>query len=148
MTELLIAVQKEVRHLHDFFEKWFRGEIPATKSAFAVVDEALASEFRIVSPRGVPTGRESLLGLLFRAHGTREGQTFEISTRHERCLWSTEEFVAVSYEEWQVVGDEETGRLSSAVLRRPRDGEERFSWMLVHETWLPEAAPKVDSSTE
>lgn len=128
------AAVDEVVALHDFFERWFRGDLPASDAAFARLEGALAPDFTMVGPSGAVTGREPLLRALRGAHGTRPGVLISVERAVETI--TTPALVVVRYEEWQTEGDETTARRSTALLEPAPAAPGGFLWRAVHETWL------------
>ncbi|HJL19053.1 MAG TPA: DUF4440 domain-containing protein [Sandaracinaceae bacterium LLY-WYZ-13_1] len=126
--------EREVRGLHVFFERWFRGELG--DGDFARVADALASDFELVSPRGVRDGRASILAGVRSARG-RRGPDFTIAIEDLVVRWQGEDACLVRYEEHQRDGDGATARISSAWFRRRDDAPCGVEWVHLHETWLP-----------
>lgn len=165
---------QEIADLHEFFEGWLGGELDATDEVFARVENALASDFHIITPRGDLMDREALLQTLRQGHGSRSGETFRIWIRHPkvRGRWSEAgagpgtvtssvasavapspspvgergaatpvERILVTYEEWQEIGQETRGRISTALVERD-PGTGGFTWLHMHETWLETQDPE------
>lgn len=133
---LQTRVRDEIRELHEVFEGWLAG---AEGASLGAAEDALAPDFRLISPGGELLERAPLLAGLSGARGGR-GPGFRIEVRAvtARELGSSG-LVLATYEEWQDQdGAERIGRLSSALLRSR--AEEGFDWLHVHETWLPEAS--------
>lgn len=125
---------EEVRSLHHFFVDWFTGNLPNTQAAFARLERAFAPSFERVSPRGVVESREALLQQLRSAHGTRP-LGFQIVIENVTTRELGAGLFLVRYEEWQSEGQEQEGRVSTALLR---DHEGGLLWENVHETAFPE----------
>jgi len=137
------ACINEVVDLHRFIERWLTGAVPATGDTFERMSSVLADGFVIVSPRGVATPRESLLGEFHAAHGNR-GEGFTVRIDDIRVRRNIGELCVVTYEEWQCDGDDETARLATALFG-PRAGTPNgVEWLHLHETWKAGHGP--DSS--
>ncbi len=135
-----IRYQTEINELHRFFEKWFNGDLPDNDESFSRFSEVMAPDFVIVSPNGRLTDRQSLIAALRSAYGKWQDQAEpgKIWIEHYQLMHTERAMALVSYEEWQEVGGESRGRLSSALFR-VRDGTPNgVEWLHVHETWLSE----------
>ena len=137
-----VRLREEIRDLHGFFVGWFRGELPATREAFARAERALGSGFRMITPRGALVDRDSLVQSLWSAHASIKDR-FEIEVRNVRTPERIQDPAIggvatwwVVYEEWQWRGLEQSARLSSACLDEAADGT--WTWRYVHETWMPD----------
>lgn len=121
--------EAEVRELHAFFGRWFRGE--ADEAELARVEDALAEDFELISPRGVTADRASILASIRGAYGGRDGsfaigiESFAVRSTHgAACL--------VTYEEHQPG----TVRIASAWFRESGRGPQGVVWVHLHETWV------------
>jgi hypothetical protein len=71
------------------------------------------------------------------AHGRWSGvQPARVEIRAIRVRAVAETLAVIEYEEWHFVGDAETGRRSTVVLRRSRDAPGGMLWLHLHETWI------------
>lgn len=130
-------VEAEIVALHVFFEEWFRGELPQTEVAFARFGDALGDDFVIVSPTGHLSARDPILSAVYDAHGSwPEGNAIRIEAVDVR--WRLGGTVLATYEEWQTRDGATTGRLSTVLMSTSSPPR----WLHVHETWLPDNAPK------
>jgi hypothetical protein len=128
--------ERDIVALHDFFEGWFRGELPRIDEAFTEVDRRLADGFTLVSPRGNVDEREPLLESIRGAYGAR-GEGFRIWIEDVRVRQSRGDVHVVTYEEWQQEGGAEpTRRLSTAVFGDDDSAPNGLEWLHVHEVWL------------
>jgi len=127
------AVSREIKELHCFFEEWLSGQLPATTAAFARFTQVMAAEFTIVGPDGRETELIVLAPGLQAAWGTRPG--LRIWIEGVRLLWRQPPLVVASYEEWQSVGPDKTGRISTVIFREAPDTPNSLTWLRVHETW-------------
>lgn len=127
---------EEVRRLHDAIGAWFRGET----DDLAPFADAMADEFRIVSPDGTTSDREAVIAGLRGARGAHAGETppFRVEIRDPEVRASPGDCRLVAYEEHQRAGGEWTGRASTALLRPADDAPAGVEWVHVHETWLPD----------
>jgi len=132
---MLDRCEREVRELHVFFERWFRGELP--EGAFARVADALAEDFVLISPRGARDDRASILAAIRGARGGRSA-AFSIVIESFESRWQGTDACLVTYEEHQREGDDATARASSALFRRDDDAPVGVRWVHLHETWLPD----------
>lgn len=121
--------EAEVRELHTFFERWFRGE--ADEAELARVGDALAEDFELVSPRGLTDDRESILAALRGARGSRDG-SFAIGIEAFAVRATDGASCLVTYEEHQPG----TVRRSSAWFRESERGPRGVEWIHLHETWI------------
>ena len=134
------AAIAEVEQLHDFFARWFRGELPESDEAFSRFERALAPGFEMVPPSGILLGRDQVLAGVRSAYGSWGGdEAAAIEVRHATTHPVGGGVVRVSYEEWQRRDGVWKGRRSTALLRSatgegsPSDAVE---WIYVHETWM------------
>ena len=118
----------EVARLHQFFQRWVRGDLE--ESAFAQCEQALAPGFTIITPAGALIARDEILPAI-RRHRGGEPANFEIRTVPRTCQ-QVRGLHLSTYEEQQI-GARTTSRLSTAVLG-DRDGS--LVWHSVHETWI------------
>ena len=138
MTE---RCEKEVVELHQFFQAWFGGVLTNDDDSLRRFGGVLAEGFLIVPPSGAATEREPLIERLRGAHGSwatgseRPGRIWIEKLRVRR---SVEDWAIVTYEEWQEVGGETRGRISTAVFGRREGTPNGVEWLHVHETWLPD----------
>jgi hypothetical protein len=133
-TPLIERCAAEIDELHAFFELWFRGELPATREALERFSSALADEFRMIQPSGLTRTREGITTDVFDAHAVHDAVTIETSAFEPRYVGR--ETCLGTYEEWQTVGDDRTGRVSTALFRRSSEAPNGVEWYHLHETWL------------
>lgn len=131
-------VESEVIALHQFFEDWFNARIPDGDESFSRLEQSLAPDFAIVSPDGRLMERESLVKGLRGAYGTRHGLRIWIENTQIRMgqggLW------LATYEEWQGVGNESKGRISTVLFVEDASAPGGLRWKHVHETYPPDAS--------
>jgi hypothetical protein len=125
----------EIVELHDFFQGWLGGALPATDAAYARLVDTMAEEFAIVGPDGALTRRPELLARLRAAHGSRPGWTMWIERAELRSRSGG--LTIATYEEWQrQASGAVTARISSVVFRDQPGAPNGLAWLHVHETWL------------
>jgi len=140
--QLAEACEREVVTLHEFFEDWFAGRVEKADAAFDRVRDALGDEFEMVAPSGRTVGRESVITGIWEVHGRdTDADPHEVRVEDLRVRYVREDLCLVTYEEWQRGPDAETGRQSSALLRRDETAPNGVEWLHLHETWLPGASP-------
>lgn len=138
------SCEAEVLGLHRFLEDWLSGLLPRTEDGFARFRKVMAEGFAIISPGGVTSGRDELCAELERAHGTLAGgeKGFRIWIEDVHCRHASGAIAVVTYAEYQERSGETTGRRASALLRRKDGTPNGVEWLHLHETWLPDLAPK------
>jgi len=136
--------EAEVIGLHRFLEQWFSGALPATEQEVERFKSVMAEGFAIISPRGVSTGREEMIAELERAHGSLADadKGFRIWVADVHLRHDLGDAALVTYAEYQELSGETTGRRTSALFRRKIDAPNGVEWVHMHETWLPDLAPK------
>ena len=133
-----VRYQTEINELHRFFQHWFNGELPDNDESFSRFSDVMATGFEIVSPNGRWTDRESLIAALRNSYGQweNEGGPGKIWIERYRLMHTEGPLAMVTYEEWQEVGGESRGRLSTALFRLRDGAPNGVEWLHVHETWL------------
>lgn len=130
--------QHEVVELHAFFVDWFNATLPQTEQAFSRFASVMAPEFTMISPNGVVTERQELLGELWAGHGGQagEGVDFQIEIRNFRRRSSGPGYLVATYEEWQMAAGTTVARLSSPIFRQRPETANGVEWLHLHETGL------------
>ncbi len=128
------ACEREIRELHDFFQGWLAGSLPATDEAFARFMRATAAGFTLIGPDGSVAGREETVVWIRAAHGTRPG--FRLWTDDHTLRAAGQDWALVTYRELQSRDGVTTARLSTALLAADDEAPAGLSWMHVHETWI------------
>jgi len=139
------ACKREIEGLHEFFVRWYRGEWD--RSRFERVEAALAPSFERITPGGSIHGRETVLDGIESAYGSYEGETCEITIRNVTPVEIREDRALVRYEEWQRMGEDRTGRLSTVLFGAIDAADAGTSevytttatgleWRHLQETWL------------
>jgi hypothetical protein len=123
------AFETEVCELHAFFERWFAGTSElAELERLDVLDDA----FHMIGPDGRVQTVDQVRSAIKDAYG--RGPIL-IEIRNVRVHPSAS---VGMYEEWQTIDGQVTGRTSSAVMASDHSAPNRFRWMHLHETWLPD----------
>lgn len=130
MTEPILA---EILELHEFFESWLSGTVEKSKAQYARFESAMAEGFIMVPPGSNVLMRDTVMEVFWQQHASVPSP-FKIEIRNPVIRKVGESLYLVHYEEWQI-GAEQTGRISTALLR---DSQPGIQWLSVHESWLPE----------
>ncbi len=129
--ELLI---KEIEELHEFFVRWFCGDIPESDESFARLDSALGEGFVMVTPEAAVVDRAPLVASLRDSYGNRG--RFSIEIREPTIRIRAGSLFVATYHEWQNDEGEETLRLSTVVFGANPEAPNGLEWLHVHETWM------------
>ncbi|MEM7332724.1 MAG: hypothetical protein AAF490_11580 [Chloroflexota bacterium] len=125
---------QEVVDLHQFFQEWFRADLPQTKTAFSRFAQVMHPTFHIVPPSGSLIPREKIVTGLYEGHG--QSPHIKIWIEDAQLQYEGEQFLIVTYHEKQENNGEVTDRLSTAVFQPNPDLPNQLSWLHVHETWV------------
>lgn len=134
MEPIVDRCRVEILELHEFFQRWFRGEVPKDAASLRRVEEALAPAFCLISPDGVAHDRSAVAGLLMNGWGTGHGMQIEVRNFRPRVVDG--EMALVTYEEWQSWDGTWRGRFSSTLMSVEPAAPNGVTWRHVHETWL------------
>lgn len=121
-------VVAEIVTLHREFESWFRGD----SASLDRVEQALADDFQLISPRGDVVARNTILDDLSAARGSRQ---VAIRIEEPQLLWADGNTVVAAYEEWHDHADYSTVRQSTALFAINDAAPGGLLWRLVHETF-------------
>ncbi len=134
-------VQREIKGLHTFFERWFLGSLPNNTETFERCTEALGPGFELVTPGGRVLTRAEITAQVREAHGSRAATPggFRIWIEGFACRPLGGGRSLARYEEWHELEGARRGRLSTAVFRSEPGAPNGILWEHVHETWLPTA---------
>jgi hypothetical protein len=123
----------EPRRMHEAIEAWF-----TEGDDLAPFADALAEEFRIVSPDGTTRDRAAIVESMREADGVHAGEDppFVVEVRNVEHPESVADRHLVTYEEHQRVEGEWEARTSSAWLREDAEAPGGLVWVHLHETWL------------
>jgi hypothetical protein len=137
------ACKREIEGLHECFVRWYRGE--CDRPRFERVEAALAPSFERITPGGSVHEREVVLDGIESAYGSYDGETCEITIRNVTPVEIREDRALVRYEEWQRMGEDRTGRLSTVLFGAIDDASASgahtttatgLEWLHLQETWL------------
>jgi hypothetical protein len=123
----------EPGRMHDAIEAWFTDGDDLDPFA-----DALAEEFRIVSPDGTTRDREAIVGSMREAAGVHAGADppFVVEVRDVEHRESVADRHLVTYEEHQRIDGAWEARTSSVWLREDDEAPGGLAWVHLHETWL------------
>lgn len=110
--------------LHDFFAGWYRGDAVD----LAVMEDALADDFRIVTPNAEVRTRAEIVGPVRAARSTRPDAEIRVV---DRGCQRVRGLHLATYEEHQRLGGTSNSRVSTAIISLI-DG--RWRWHHVHES--------------
>lgn len=128
------ACVDEIERLHSFFVSWYAGELE--ESAFDQFEDALASEFEMITPDGDVMTRQTVIDAIAAARGSTASSAFQIDIRNVEVKYRFENHALVQYEEWQETDEDVTGRISTVVLTEMQSTPDGLGWSYVHETYL------------
>ena len=131
--------EDEIVELHDFFERWFNGDLEDSPETFARLSDVLSERFQMISPGGDKLERRQVLEGVRRQHGSHRAapHPFRIEIRNLEHRYRDAGVVLMTYEEWQEVDGTVRGRTSSALFREREDTPFGVEWLHLHETWIP-----------
>jgi hypothetical protein len=125
----------EIVELHDFFQGWLSGSLPASETVFARFADTMDANFAIITPGGELVERAVLLRSLRSAHASRPGLRIWIERPHVRM--NAGPLTLATYEEWQAMHGETTARISSVLFAEQHAAPNGLRWLHVHESWMP-----------
>ncbi len=126
--DLTHQVTDEIKALHVEFNRWFKGESDDPSR----VESSLANDFWFISPQGEEVPRNDLMANFRGAHGKGD---FFIRIDNVCVVWSSDEAILATYEEWHLHSGYTTIRHSTVLLTRDDTTPGGFLWRHVHETW-------------
>ena len=134
------AARREVVELHEVFEAWLGGALPASDDLFGRVEASLAPSFTMVPPDGGAVSRAGVIAAIRTGYGAkgREGP-FRIAIADFEILHVAPPLVAVRYVEVQHQGQETTRRRSTALLQASARTLSGMEWLVLQETWMTPA---------
>ncbi len=128
------ACRREIVELHDFFQGWLDGSLPAAEAVFARFLLATAPAFTLIGPDGRAADRSATAAWIRAAHGTRPG--FHLWTDDHVLRAAGDDWALATYREWQMHNGVTTVRFSTALLQSDAGAPGGLCWVHVHETWL------------
>ena len=136
-SDIQETVRLEIEALHQFFVGWFTGALPesAFKSDFL---DRFSDDLIFIPPAGQLLGLSNLESTVRDRHSSNPN--FRIAIRQVQVQRQFDNYVVVTYEEWQrnalASTPPDNGRLATVLFRGP----EPLKWLHIHETWLPPEA--------
>jgi hypothetical protein len=134
--------EAEVIDFHDDLTGWFTGALAKTDEAFAALDDVIAADFTIISPRGTVDEGAAVMGFIKGAHGIQAGIDFSIRIENCRMRFADGGLCLGTYEEWQEREGVTTSRLSTVLFRLRPELRHGLEWVHLHETWNKGYAPE------
>jgi hypothetical protein len=130
--------REEVLRLHRLFVVWSNASDADKDGVFQMLSDAFATDFHIVSPDGNLSSATEFLGVLQQSYGKHKESGMNIEIKNPKLLSEKSKDHAIfKYEEWQKMGDVETGRIATVMFRSSSSGVNGLQWAHVHETWIP-----------
>ena len=128
-------IRLEVERLHVFFVGWFNGTI--AKDTFdSEFFDRMGEDIEYILPGGVRLGRDELGPAIRNEYGSNPD--FRIAIGDVKVQRAFDDYVLATYVEWQrnaiASKPADNGRISTVLFKGP----EPFTWLHIHETWLPE----------
>lgn len=123
---------EEIRELHQFFQDYFSGALPA--EAISRFVETLADDFALVDASGRTTTRETIVDVIRGLHGHRP--EVKIWIEQPQLRYDLGDVLVATYEEWQTDAGRTTQRWSTVVLERADGLPNGLRWLHVHESGL------------
>jgi len=140
VDDIAARVHTEIEDLHlNFFQAWYRGELPNTDAAFSRLSSVLSDDFFYIAADSSEWARQATLDLLRGLWGTDAGETERIAEITVRgiegsTVWATYK----EYQNWTVpalvLPPGQSSWISSAVFTL---NGTRLLWRHLHETYLP-----------
>ncbi|MGB7337286.1 MAG: hypothetical protein WBC91_00225 [Phototrophicaceae bacterium] len=124
--------EKEIKDLHQFFEDYFVGRIPA--SAVTRFETSVAEGFHLVEASGKIINREEIIAMMH--GGYRHRDNCKIWIENTQLRQQHGDLLIVSYEEWQTIDAITTSRTSTVVFRDDDTQPNGLIWLYVHESGL------------
>jgi hypothetical protein len=125
--------RQEAVELHEFFEGWLQGELPATD--FSRAETAIGRDFRLISPDGKIEDRAAVLAWIKAAHGSRP-RPFTVSVLDPSTVWEGGGAVLLEYTERQYQDGRTTRRRSTALFLANPAAPCGVEWGHLQETWI------------
>jgi hypothetical protein len=131
------AARREVVELHEVFEAWLGGALPASDDLFERVEASLAPSFTMVPPNGGALSRAGVIAAIRTGYGAKslEG-AFRIAIADFEILHVAPPLIAVRYVEIQHQGATTSRRRSTALLQAAARSPSGMEWLALHETWM------------
>ncbi len=127
-------IEKEIRELHRFFQRWFAGNIE--KREINRLDNVIHENFILITPSASLLDKKILMQFIQESYGTKKD--IRIWTDNINIHAEINNIYIVTYDEFQTLDEHKTIRRSSAVFRFNSDKINNLEWIKVHETWYPQ----------
>jgi hypothetical protein len=131
--------ESEIVELHEFFERWFGGQLDDSPEAFSRLSDVLSERFLMISPSGERRERRAVLESVRGRHGSHRGpgRSFSIEIENLEGRFRAGGLCLVTYDERQAIDGTSRTRASSALFREREGTPHGVEWLHLHETWLP-----------
>ena len=123
---------REIVELHEFFEAYFLGSIPADD--IGRFEDVLADDFTIIGAHGEINDRAATIEMVRAGHA--HTRSLEITITDASLLRETPELVVARYIENHQLTDRTNHRWSTVVFVRDPEGPNGLRWVTVQETWV------------
>lgn len=123
----------EIVELHDFFEDYLKGTIPA--SEIGRIDSVFAESFAMVAPDGSVSDTKGVKAAISGSHGALGSMKMRIS--NAELVADSADLIAARYIEHQDYDGGSNSRRATVVFQVDPSAPNGLKWLTVHETWLP-----------
>ena len=139
------AAIDEVKAMQGVIGDWAGQVGDAAGGALARCEAALADDFMLVRPDSQRVGRKAYLDHLKAARGALASRSPTLRMRVEdaRARSVGNDTYIVTYDIWREYGDTHDARAMTVMLRKHSGAPGGFSWLHVHEAWLPGHGGKI-----
>lgn len=127
-----MSYAKEIEDLHQFFQDYFSGKLPA--EAIERFINTLDTEFALVNASGNTADRHTIIDAIRQAHAQRPDIKIWIEQPHLRH--ESGDLLVATYEEWQTLAGKTTQRQSTVIFERDETLPNGLRWLHVHESGL------------
>lgn len=136
MTDRFDPIE-EIEGLHAFFETWFTGQVDRSRGTDRL-ETVLDEDFQMITPEGKRRDRGAVIAGVTDGYGANrdEEPPFTIEIHSPAVRQRSDTTALVTYEEWQRGQATETGRISSAWLRKAPNTPNGCRWYHLQETWM------------
>jgi hypothetical protein len=135
--DLAAAAVREVHEFHAFLAEWFSGRIAPGDTVLGEQRRRFDPGLQYIRPSGGVGDWAMIENVLESTHGGEP--SIKIEVRHAVVRRADAASVLVTYEEHQTGGDEDNGRLTTALFVPKSDAPNGVGWFHVHEVWLVSA---------
>ena len=139
-SALAIAARQEIEDLHAFFVGWFSGQLANDDDTFQRgFARRFDPGFLLIPPAGTLLPLAKLSQSIRAGYGTNPD--FRIQIRNVTLRREIGKTAVLTYEEWQRSAKASTpadnGRVATVLMTPDRVAPGGFSWLHLHECWLP-----------